>query len=78
MTGAVGCAGGGRWCFSYVLVVVLGWLCLVHGLVVVVRWSWAFVGRLSSFSGGQGRFWHWVCLKRYGGDVVGGRICTIV
>ena len=38
-SGAVGCAGRGRWCFSYALVIVLGWLCLVRGVVVIVRRS---------------------------------------
>ena len=50
----------------------------MHGVVVIVRWLWAFVGWLTSFLGGQGHFWHWVCVKWYGSDVVGGWMCTIV
>ena len=76
-SGAVGCAGGGCWCSLWVLVIILGWLCLVH-VVVVVRQSWVFVGWLSSFLGRQSHFWHWVCVKWYGGDVVGGQMCTVI
>ena len=51
----MGCAAGGRWWFSWSLVVVWKWLWPLRVVVVVVRRSWAFVGRLSSFLGGLGR-----------------------
>ena len=50
--GAVGCAAGGRWWFSWSLVVVWKSLWPLRVVVVVVRRSWAFVERLSSFLGG--------------------------
>ena len=62
-SGAVGCAGGCRWCFLWVLVVVSGRLCSVRVVVAIIRWSWVFVGHLSSCLGGQGHFRHWVCVK---------------
>ena len=49
---------------------VWGWLCWLCHVVVVVRWSWVFVGWLSSFSGSQGGLqwsslcevaWGWCC-----------------
>ena len=50
--GAVGCAAGGRWWVSWSLVVVWKSLWPLRVVVVIVRRSWAFVERLSSFLGG--------------------------
>ena len=73
--GAVGCADGGRCWFLWSLVVVWKWLWPFRVVVVVVRRSWAFVGRLSSFLGGRGRLRG---LGLWEVDVVAGRMCIVI
>ena len=79
--GAVGGAGGGRWCLSWSVVVVWRWLRPLH-VVVVVRRSWAFVGRLSSLLGGLSSFLSGRGRLRGLGlwevDVVAGRMCIVI